>query len=469
MAQYISKGNIFGRIGTGIGKGLAEQVPKEIERERLSSGLQNFEKDSADLNPIQQLARISAIPGITPQMIQSFHELAKYQNQGNAYKRGAGGNRRPGQQTQGEAPPASPQGGQSFRDVQFANLQPQQGEPQPQQPGQPGQPMSPQGPVNNQKQTPNQPPNENVPQVVEGNALNQQNLTRLPWTPQQRQATIADYIEQGFLPDQAKQLQADDENRDLSEPAAHKQRLEDIDAAKGKVRETLKRHLETKLQKTGENVYKDVEGRMILNAERGMTRDLIKNPKADIDNVANDWSERLYRTAIAKDKMRTLGKTTGLENFLKGDQSLKKLKEYQDIFKRSGNLEEFKNMLEGPDFGMSSQAAASLAYPPNPKINNFLSNYRSSIQYHAPQKLQEARKAAIEIEHDIGPDDSVLSIVRKLSDKDPFFDQQSFLDQLSEDKDEIGLNERQRLELAEGARGILPNWADLLFLPIIRR
>jgi hypothetical protein len=208
---------------------------------------------------------------------------------------------------------------------------------------------------------------------------------------------------------------------------------------------------------------------MILNAERGMTRDLIKNPKADIDNVANDWSERLYRTAIAKDKMRTLGKTTGLENFLKGDQSLKKLKEYQDIFKRSGNLEEFKNMLEGPDFGMSSQAAASLAYPPNPKINNFLSNYRSSIQYHAPQKLQEARKAAIEIEHDIGPDDSVLSIVRKLSDKDPFFDQQSFLDQLSEDKDEIGLNERQRLELAEGARGILPNWADLLFLPIIRR
>jgi hypothetical protein len=28
--------------------------------------------------------------------------------------------------------------------------------------------------------------------------------------------------------------------------------------------------------------------------------------------------------------------------------------------------------------------------------------------------------------------------------KDPFFDQQSFLDQLSEDKDQIGLNERQR-------------------------
>ena len=458
MSQKISQGNIFGRIGSGIGQGLAEQIPKEIDRGRLSSGLQQFEKDAAGLNPIQQLARISAIPGITPQMVQSFQELAKNQNQGNAYRRSAGGNPAPGQQMNGMAPNASPQQPQSIRDVQFGNMQPQQQ----------GRNMPATGAVNNQQQTPNVNSNENIPQVAPGNALNQQNLTRLPWTPQQRQSTIADYIDQGFLPDQAKQLQADDESRDLAEPGAHKERLKDIEEAKGKVRDTLKRHLETKLQKIGENLFEDVEGKMILNAERGMTRDLIKNPKADIDNVANDWSERLYRTAIAKDKMRTLGKTTGFENFLKGDQSLKKLKEYQDIFKRSGNLEEFKNMLQGPDFGMSHQAAASVAYPPNKNIDKFLSTYRSSNQYDAPRKLQEARKAAIELEKDIGPDDSVLSIARSLSERDPFFDQQSFLDQISEDKDEIGLNERQRLELAEGVRNILPNWADLIYLPLRR-
>jgi hypothetical protein len=62
-----------------------------------------------------------------------------------------------------------------------------------------------------------------------------------------------------------------------------------------------------------------------------------------------------------------------------------------------------------------------------------------------------------------------LAIVRRLSERDPYFDQQSFLDQISEDKDQLGLNERQRLELAEGAKGILPNWADLLYLPIFRR
>lgn len=466
MAQYIKRGNIFGRIGSGVGSGLAEQLPEEINRGRLAAGLQQFEQDSGNLNPIQQLARISAIPGITPQTIQSLQELAKYQNQGNAYRKASGGNPRPGQQIAGQPPEASAQD-LSPRDVQFANLQPQQR--QSQQAANPGQKMPPVGPVNNQQQTPNSPPNENAPQVAKGNVLNQQNLTRLPWSPQQRNQGVADYIDQGFLPDQAKQLASDDEARDLAEPGAHKERLKDIEDAKGKVRDTLKRHLETKLQKTGENVYKDVEGPMILNAERGMTRDLIKNPKADIDNVANDWSERLYRTAIAKDKMRTLGKTTGFENLFKGDTSEKKLREYQDIFKRSGNLEEFKNMLEGPDFGMSAQAAASVAYPPNPEINKFLSNYRSSIQYHAPQKLQEAKKAAIEIENDIGPDDSVLAIARKLSARDPYFDQQSFLDQLSEDKDTIGLNERQRLELAEGVRNIVPNWADLLYLPIFRR
>lgn len=37
--QKIKQGNIFGRIGSGIGQGLAEHAPKEIERSRLASGL----------------------------------------------------------------------------------------------------------------------------------------------------------------------------------------------------------------------------------------------------------------------------------------------------------------------------------------------------------------------------------------------------------------------------------------------
>lgn len=447
MVQYIKPASIFGRIGSNLGKGLAEQLPKEVERGRLSSALKDLGERQGQ-TPFQQFSGLAAAAHEYPQIVQSGSELLRQQAQGNAYRKGAGGN--------------SGQQGQSLKDVQFANLQQQQA--QPSQPGQRGQNMPPAGQVNNQQQTPNQASNENVPQVVEGNALNQQNLTRLPWTPQQRNQTVSDYIDQGFLPEQAKQLQADDEARDLGEPAAHKQRQADIKAAKEDVSAALDRHLSKKLQKGGDAQYKDVEGKMILNAERGMIRDLIQNPKADIDNVANDWSERLHRTAIAKGKLKTLGQTTGIENFLKGDTQAKKLKEYQDIFKRSGNLEEFNKILQGPEFGMSSQAAASIAFPTNSKVDKFASNYRFTGKYHAGVKNQEARKAAIELAGDIGPDDSVLAIARKMSHRDPFFDQQSFFDQLSEDKDRIGLNERQRLELAEGVRNILANWADLLYL-----
>lgn len=476
MAQYIKQGNIFGRIGENLGKGLAEQLPAAVERGRLAAGLKSFEQDYENLTPIQQLARLSAT-GASPQTIASFQELAKNQNQGNAYRRSAGGNPNPGQQQDGRQPQSSP-GSQAVRDMQFGNFQ--------QQGGQQRQNMPPNGPVNNRQQTPNMSSNENTPQVVEGNVFNEQNVARTPWTPQQRNQTVADYIDQGFLPEQAKQLQSDDEARDLAEPAVHKQRQEDIKTSKAQVSESLNRHLEKKLQKTGENLYKDVEGKMILNAEKGMIRDLIKNPKADIDNIANDWSERIYNTAIAKDKLRTLGATTGIESIFKGSTQEKKLKEYQDIFKRSGNLDEFKNILmqkntratkddkgsivspEKRGLGLSEQAASFVAYPPNSNIKQYISNFKPS---HAESRTkdQEARKAAIDISSNFGPDDSVQAIVRSFLDKDPFFDQQAFIDQFSDDKDRIGMNERQKLELAQGPSNLIGNWADLLFLKTFGR
>jgi hypothetical protein len=82
-AQLIKQGNIFGRIGTGIGKGLAEQVPKEIERSRLASGLKQLGEQKG-LTPFQQFAGLASVPGITPQMIQSGSELLRQQARGQA-------------------------------------------------------------------------------------------------------------------------------------------------------------------------------------------------------------------------------------------------------------------------------------------------------------------------------------------------------------------------------------------------
>jgi len=69
MSYQVKQGNIFGRLGSGIGQGLAEQLPKEIERSRLAQGLEDLSQQQG-LSPTQKFAKLAAIPGVTPQMIQ---------------------------------------------------------------------------------------------------------------------------------------------------------------------------------------------------------------------------------------------------------------------------------------------------------------------------------------------------------------------------------------------------------------
>ena len=85
MSYEVKQGNIFGRVGTGIGKGLAEQVPKEIERHRLSSGLKEL-GDKKDLTPFQQLAAFYSVPGAAdrPELIRSGTEFLRHQAKANA-------------------------------------------------------------------------------------------------------------------------------------------------------------------------------------------------------------------------------------------------------------------------------------------------------------------------------------------------------------------------------------------------
>lgn len=89
MAQYIKNANIWGRVGSGIGQGLAEQIPKEIERGRLASGLEKL-GEQKNMTPFQQFARLSSLPGITPQMIQSGSDLLRQQSIIDNYKNAGG-------------------------------------------------------------------------------------------------------------------------------------------------------------------------------------------------------------------------------------------------------------------------------------------------------------------------------------------------------------------------------------------
>lgn len=94
MAQTIKQGNLFGRIGSGVGKGLAEQLPKEIERNRLSAGLEKLGQQK-DLTPFQQYSGLLTLPGMTPQGLQTAGDLLKQQAYLNALKNQYEGDKNP--------------------------------------------------------------------------------------------------------------------------------------------------------------------------------------------------------------------------------------------------------------------------------------------------------------------------------------------------------------------------------------
>jgi hypothetical protein len=66
--------SIFGRIGTGFGKGLAESLPKEIERARLQQGLQDLGNQKG-LSRFQQFAGLAGLPGTNNAIIQGGADI----------------------------------------------------------------------------------------------------------------------------------------------------------------------------------------------------------------------------------------------------------------------------------------------------------------------------------------------------------------------------------------------------------
>lgn len=447
MSYEVKQGNIFGRIGSGIGQGLAEQLPKEIDRNRLASGLKQFEQESANLTPMQVVARAAAIPGSTPQLIQTLGELAKQQNIRNAFGKGRRGTE--------DLPPKNQE--QDIRNVQFANL-PQD------QIARTGSPQS--------SQAPNVSPQEmGQPQIVDRNPLRQEAIPKASWTKEQRNDEIgrifAEFPNLTFPEAQA--MAADNEARDLAQPLGE-QAIDTYLQEKQKLAtDKFTKQLETKLQKKGENVFADISGEMLNNLQRGMERELRTNPKASVDDVVNNWTNKALDLAKTNSQLDKLAKSSFFATpiLLNKEEYRNKLKTYQKDFADAGNTEEFFNKLKA-DFMMSPQGAAYLAYPRNKNLRSYLDKVKIN-KLHEPQKYSyNARKQAADIENLITSNDSLLAIAMDLRTKDPFFDQNSFFNQLREDMDNMSLTKRQTRELEVGTSSMLPSWGDLLILPAFR-
>ena len=92
--KYPGQG-FWARAGDMAGKSLAEAIPKETSRLRLSEGLTDLANNKENLSPEQYLAKVASIPGAldNPQLIQSFGELARQRQKGEGLKKVGESNR----------------------------------------------------------------------------------------------------------------------------------------------------------------------------------------------------------------------------------------------------------------------------------------------------------------------------------------------------------------------------------------
>jgi hypothetical protein len=465
----VKQAPILGRLGESLGKGLSEMLPEELAHRRRAQGLKSFSEKAKDLDPMQSLAEISSVYGVTPQMLQSFAEMARLQQQKKAYEnsvvRKKAELRKDGLLSQKESVSMpeedfAEKGGKDFVDSsrQKSILD-----------------VAKKLPWNSARRREQSVPysEEPVREISEEPFLDERTLPKAPWTPSERDEKVQEYVEMGFLPHQARELAADDEKRFLASSGAYQARLDALKTKSIEAQNEFKSQLEKKLQKTGEGVYKDITGEMLSNLERGLERDLRSNPNLSVKASANEWSRKALDLAKTKKIFDTLAKTTGIESLLKGNEVYDKLTTYSKIFSDSGNSEEYYNLLKSR-MGLSPQSAAYIAYPTNKNIEKYISSIPSfykrktgmSIPGYDNLVKNLSQKAAMDIEKMIEDDDSILSIAKSLSNQVYNFSERDFFNYLRRNIEKNRLNKRQKREIAEGESGILTNWADIKIMPI---
>ncbi len=448
MVQKIQQANIFGRLGTGIGQGLSQQIPKEIEHQRLRAGLESLanQSDQGNLSPAQFLAQAAGTYGATPQMIQSFGDLAKTQGMRNSF-RNAGG--RP-ESNQPSSSPMTPKGqaDRGLNDIKFGNMSPDninrsvvQGE-------------IPQGNFSSGE-----------PQIVEKNPLSPELQRNIPWTPEQRQSEISRVWDQNpYLTfPEVSQLVNDNERRYLESPEAYRQQQADLEETQNKVNDEIESQLRRKLQvPKDKEIWDKISGESHNRIERGVSRDLRKNPDSNVKDLVNKWTDRALENDKTKNVVNKMAARPLDEKLFKKGETLQRLKSASKSFKEFGNSEEYYNILQS-DFGTSPEGAASIAYD----LSNQAKDYVSKIkQSNSSDYQKNTIKHANNLPDYLTRNDSILSIAKNIKEKDPFFDIKGFLQEGKKIQDELGLSPFQKRELEErGVEDFFPNWGDIFLFP----
>lgn len=413
MSYSIKPGSIFGRIGTGVGKGLAEQLPKEIERQRLSAGLKELGNQEG-LSPFQQFSQLAAIPGITPQMIQSGSELLKQQGVGEGLRK-----------------------------------------------------------LGNQDQSQNQPSPFPKAQNIEGNEGKSITTTApvlattTPYIPKTREQILE---RGGELYDTQRQLypnpqsaidaaeKEDQQNQSISQALqAQRKGQQDVQS---RVQNELREQAKNAGVEIPDNVYSPIEDEAIEAVNSGKMTELEagKHFKKELDKIS-----RQYKA------IETVG---DIDYMIRDKKDIKRnLKEIQKGFKERNDLENFADSLISKN-KISPSKAYYLAFPPSeykelnnalvkiPSVNQLQKKYvNQDISFpEIEQKIKdETFKVSEKLAQAMGKEASPLAIGEELEAKG--YNSDVWFDYLGKNRKKLDLSERQGREL-EKPRNNIPTLND---------
>lgn len=443
----VGQGSTAGRVGAGLGKGLAESIPKEVNQYRLSQGLQNFAKNAQNLSPLEAASQAFSIPGITPQMAQALPELLRLQQQRQAYQ-----NR--GQQSQqgNETPQEQPefrQGGLSSQGNEPRNMQSQSQMVKPDEFGQ--------------------------PQIVQDNPLRVSAVPRESYSPERFDQEVSDMLDSGKAQtvNEAIGLVKEKEARYLGQPLSVQKMDDYFREQETLLNSNLEKRLKTLLEVgPQEQGLKNLSGEEFNNLQRSANKELRTNPRATQEDIANKYANIGLELDKTKGRLQKLAGEGFIDKLTSRDKTLDKLKSYQKIFAESNSEENYFNNLKS-DFGLSPLSAASIAFPLSKSVDSQIKDWKPSKNLTLENAAKSSRQLATQIEKSLGDNDSILSIANEIMKKShntlqpgtPAFDIHEFYNQLREDQDQLGLNPRQKREIAEGIGSGLPTWSDILYMP----
>jgi len=461
MVQVIPAGNQWSMLGQGLGQGLSEQIPKEVEHYRLSQGLRELAQEK-NLSPRDFATKAYGIKGITPQMVESLGELAKHENIKKAYGKGRRG-------TEDFQIPRNDQN--NLQNIKFGNFQP----------GQETKRFQP-----NQQQTI---PTYGSPEqqafseqgAANENPLQEKFIPVGKFNQQQYEDAISEAFESGkattFPEAQAYAKEA--ESRYMAEPESARAALDYRKEVDNEVDKEFNDQLQARIQKQGTDTYKDLTGDLQENLKK-QARNSVATGRMTPKQAAEFYSKKALDLAKDKQAVNKIANRDVIDRIIphKKEQTIKSLQNISKTFADLGSSEEYYDLLQQENdvggLGLSPGGAAIIAYPRSDNVKSLVSKTKPFVQnfnYAQDPKIasNKSREFAENLSKIISPNDSFLAIAREMKQKDASFDEAAYFDYLRENQDSIGLTPRLKKEITTGVSDFFPNWMDIGLFPAFNK